>query len=132
MAEGNDGTGVLFHSSDLLASKIKLELYHVRGLEGQMTPSFGNTLRMVNSWLNQLMILLIPPPLDQDLQFQGQWIWKLDMLPKIVHFLWLCLHNSVPVKEVLAARGISCDGRCPLCKDHVETISHLLKECVDA
>lgn len=29
------------------------------------------------------------PPQDQELQFQGQWIWKLDVLPKIVHFLWL-------------------------------------------
>lgn len=51
------------------------------------------------------------------------------MLPKIVHFIWLCLHNSVLVKEVLTSRGINCEGRCSLCKDHNETISHLLKEC---
>jgi len=26
--------------------------------------------------------------------FKGSWIWKLDILPKITTFLWLCLHNS--------------------------------------
>ena len=33
--------------------------------------------------------------------FQGSCIWKLDTLPKIKHFLWLCFHNSIPVKKVL-------------------------------
>lgn len=28
--------------------------------------------------------------------FMGQWIWKLDILPKMIMFLWLCFHNSVP------------------------------------
>lgn len=32
---------------------------------------------------------------DQNSSFQGQWIWKLDMLPKIVNFLWLIFYNSV-------------------------------------
>ena len=44
-------------------------------------------------------------------------------------FLWLCLHTSVPVKSVLAARGINCDGKCPVCKRHDETIAHLLRDC---
>nr|POE97091.1 putative ribonuclease h protein [Quercus suber] len=44
-------------------------------------------------------------------------------------FLWLCLHTSVPVKSVLAARGINCDGKCPVCKRHDETIAHLLHDC---
>ncbi|KAK7830125.1 putative ribonuclease h protein [Quercus suber] len=48
--------------------------------------------------------------------FHGQWIWKLDTLPRITCFLWLCLHGSVPVKEVLAERGINCDKVCPLCR----------------
>ena len=38
--------------------------------------------------------------------FHGAWIWKLDALPKIANFLWLCIHKSVPVKDVLASRGI--------------------------
>ena len=61
--------------------------------------------------------------------FKGAWIWKLDILPKITTFLWLCLHNSIPVKEVLASRGIMCDKICPLCKSQEETILHLLRDC---
>ncbi|XP_075670215.1 uncharacterized protein LOC142639980 [Castanea sativa] len=41
-------------------------------------------------------------------QFQGQWLWKLDGLPKIISFLWLCVHGSIPMKSVLAVRGINC------------------------
>ena len=37
-----------------------------------------------------------------DTQFHGQWIWKLDILPKITNFLWLCMHGSTPVRDVLA------------------------------
>ncbi|KAK9990873.1 hypothetical protein SO802_025858 [Lithocarpus litseifolius] len=61
--------------------------------------------------------------------FQGYWIWKLDTLPKIKHFLWLCFHNSVPVKKVLESRGIIHDACCPLCRNHEETILHTLRDC---
>nr|POF27508.1 putative ribonuclease h protein [Quercus suber] len=61
--------------------------------------------------------------------FQGSWIWKLDTLPKIVHFLWLSCHGSIPVHGVLAARGINCDKCYPLCKCSEETIPHLLRDC---
>lgn len=62
-------------------------------------------------------------------QFQGQWLWKLDALPRIISFLWLCFHGSIPVKSVLVARGINCGKNCPLCIRHEETIVHLLREC---
>ncbi|KAK9988891.1 hypothetical protein SO802_029130 [Lithocarpus litseifolius] len=61
--------------------------------------------------------------------FQGNWIWKLDTLPKIKHFLWLCFLNSVPVKKVLESRGIIHDACCPLCRNHEETILHTLRDC---
>ncbi|XP_075649790.1 putative ribonuclease H protein At1g65750 isoform X3 [Castanea sativa] len=61
--------------------------------------------------------------------FHGNWIWKLDTLPKIKHFLWLCCHNSVPVKKVLESRGIIHDACCPLCRNHEETILHTLRDC---
>ena len=35
--------------------------------------------------------------------FQSSWIWKLDILPKITHFLWLSFHGSIPVHGVLVA-----------------------------
>lgn len=38
--------------------------------------------------------------------FAGSWIWKLDSLPKIQpFFLWKCLWQSIPTKEVLASCG---------------------------
>ena len=61
--------------------------------------------------------------------FHGAWIWKLDVLPKIANFLWLCIHKSVLVKDVLASRGIIEDKTCPLCKNQPETIENLLREC---
>ena len=67
---------------------------------------------------------------EQNSLFQGQWIWKLDMLPRTINLLWLILHNSVPVKDVLASRGINCDRKCLLCKNHSESVNHLLRECV--
>ena len=69
---------------------------------------------------------------QNSLPFQGQWIWKIDTLPRIVSFLWLCMHNSLPVRSVLAMRGIIPDSCCPLCNNFPETISHLLRDCVVA
>ena len=64
-----------------------------------------------------------------DTPFQGQWIWKLNILPKIVNFLWLCFHGSILVRDVLAARGINCDRVYPVCNCQDETIVHLLRDC---
>ena len=51
------------------------------------------------------------------------------MLPKIICFLWLCVHGSIHVKNVLAARGVNCDKVCPMYKRHEENIIHLLRDC---
>ena len=45
--------------------------------------------------------------------FKGAWIWKVDSLPKIISFLWLCMHKSVPVRNVLADRSIVCSRLLP-------------------
>ena len=61
--------------------------------------------------------------------FAGSWIWKLDSLPKIQHFLWKCHWQSIPIKEVLAGRGYIGDVTCQLCNGKRETIIHLLRDC---
>ena len=66
---------------------------------------------------------------DPAFTFHGAWIWKLDVLPKIANFLWLCIYKSVPVKDILASRGIIEDRIYPLCKNQPETIEHLFREC---
>ena len=82
------------------------------------------TTKSAYAWLNK--------PQQIDVTFQGKWIWKIDTLPKIINFLWLCMHNSLLVKAVLAMRGIIQDSSCPLCNNSQETIRHLLIECVVA
>ena len=57
------------------------------------------------------------------------WIWKLNVPPKFILFIWLCSYNSIPVKEVLGSRGLSLDQRCSVCNSHIESISHMLREC---
>ena len=34
------------------------------------------------------------------------WIWKLNTLPRIKTFLWMCDHESIGVKVCLARRGV--------------------------
>ena len=48
--------------------------------------------------------------------FKGARIWKFDTIPRIMSYLWLCMDNSVPVREVLAGRGINCNPLCPICR----------------
>lgn len=67
---------------------------------------------------------------DKGLQsVSGKWLWKLDTLPKIKHFIWLCLHHGVPVRQILNTRGISCNTCFLLCQCQDESIIHLLRDC---
>ncbi|KAK7848287.1 putative ribonuclease h protein [Quercus suber] len=61
--------------------------------------------------------------------FLGFWLWKLDTIPKIQHFMWLCYHNSILVQQVLANRGIPYHTTCPFCQSQEESILHLLRDC---
>ena len=58
--------------------------------------------------------------------FNGSWIWKLNLLPKIQTFIWMCLHKSIATRECLAKRGLQINSSCPLCHQHPESILHLL------
>ena len=58
-----------------------------------------------------------------------EWVWKVEALPKIQFFLWLCLHNSVPTGEILGLRGLSIDSVCSLCHRSNESVDHLLRGC---
>ena len=61
--------------------------------------------------------------------FFGDWLWKIDSIPKIQHFIWLGLHSNVPVRKTLADRGITSHTACPICRNHEESIIHLLRDC---
>ena len=65
--------------------------------------------------------------------FAGAWVWKANTFPKVrCFFLWKCLHRSIPIREVLSARGINIPSLCPLCNDAIESIFHTLRDCPQA
>ena len=65
-------------------------------------------------------------------EFEGDWIWKIKILPRIQFFVWKCFHNSIGVKGCLASRGVSSDPYCSRCRDEPKTIIHLLRDCGDS
>jgi ribonuclease HI len=56
-------------------------------------------------------------------------LWKLNVPPKQIHFLWRILNNALPAKENLANRGIRCNPLCSLCNSKIETIDHIFLAC---
>ncbi|KAL4295459.1 hypothetical protein GQ457_12G031020 [Hibiscus cannabinus] len=51
--------------------------------------------------------------------------------PKVEAFMWLILHERVPVKVELLKRGVSgvADDLCPFCNQAKETVEHLFFTC---
>ena len=88
--------------------------------------SLDGDFNMASAYKLAIAELPKPPP------FSGCWLWGLDTLSKIKHFLWLCCHGSIPVKQVLKGRGINCTMECPLCHMQEESIIHALRDCLVA
>uniref|UniRef100_A0A2N9IFC0 CCHC-type domain-containing protein n=1 Tax=Fagus sylvatica TaxID=28930 RepID=A0A2N9IFC0_FAGSY len=61
--------------------------------------------------------------------FSHNWIWKLNILPKIQLMLWKCAHLSLPVRNVLVRRKIILDPLCEICQESEETILHVFRDC---
>lgn len=59
-------------------------------------------------------------------------IWKLDILPKIQHFLWKVLSGALPTYVQLCSRGVNIDPICQRCCLEEETINHVLFLCPHA
>lgn len=56
-------------------------------------------------------------------------VWKTETPPKVQFFMWLCLHDSLPIAEVLGSRGLILDPVCKICSREIEFIEHLFKGC---
>ncbi|KAM6589465.1 hypothetical protein CsatA_012070 [Cannabis sativa] len=65
---------------------------------------------------------------DQD-QRMFKAIWKLEVPPKVQHFLWRALVGCLPTKFQLSTKKVNVDLYCPFCNMAVETISHILLDC---
>ena len=66
---------------------------------------------------------------EEEEEFMGFWVWKVDTLMRIKSFMWQCLHNSVGVGDCLVKRHLSEVDGCPICLREVETIIHRLRDC---
>ena len=49
------------------------------------------------------------------LVWKYNWLWKLDIVPKLKIFLWQLCHLSLPAKETLSKQGLNIDPVCPFC-----------------
>lgn len=52
-------------------------------------------------------------------------VWKMKVLPKMIHFVWRCLVGTVPVREFLFKKRCSTSNICPVCEIESETTEHL-------
>lgn len=58
-----------------------------------------------------------------------QLAWGTDMSPKIHHFLWRCISNSLPVAGNMARKHISKEAGCLRCGNEDEIVNHVLFQC---
>ncbi|KAM1756683.1 hypothetical protein ACFX11_006024 [Malus domestica] len=56
-------------------------------------------------------------------------IWKVDVPPKIRHFLWNSMHNIVATKANLYKRRSTTSPTCPICLGDDEIVEHLFLVC---
>lgn len=55
--------------------------------------------------------------------------WKLKCSPKLRHFIWQVLSETLLVSKNLKAHCIECDLRCSICRAEEETINHVVFYC---
>ena len=67
--------------------------------------------------------------LDSSLTWEGNWIWKTNIPPKLKIFLWQIFHNGLPVRGTLLKREMKINATCPLCHEDIETFEHLFVQC---
>lgn len=53
---------------------------------------------------------------------------KLPLPPKILHFLWKCVHDFLPVRNMIAKHIACANINCPLCNKETETLDQLFLE----
>jgi len=75
------------------------------------------------TWVTHELDLVHPRVWDYN------WIWKLDIMPKLKIFLWQICHVSLPIRGTLVQRGINVDSHCPFCQSEIEDTNHLFLGC---
>ena len=60
--------------------------------------------------------------------FSAGWVWKVNTLPRIKTFLWMCAHNSIGVRSCLMKRGVCVEELCLVCQEAPESVLHALRD----
>ncbi|CAN1812050.1 Putative ribonuclease H protein At1g65750 [Linum perenne] len=68
------------------------------------------------------------------LRSEGEWnaIWRLQLPPKVKHFLWRLARGVLPLRRNLWHRRIHVPGECGLCGQGTEDVFHEFKQCDEA
>ena len=56
-------------------------------------------------------------------------MWKLPILLKVRNFMWWACFDILPTFANLCGRRVPVDSTCTICKQHDETVAHVLWEC---
>lgn len=56
-------------------------------------------------------------------------LWKLQVNPKVKHFLWKLLHGALPTCAFLLHRGLVESAACPVCAAPFEDAEHAVFSC---
>ncbi|CAN1223742.1 hypothetical protein LINPERPRIM_LOCUS2142 [Linum perenne] len=68
---------------------------------------------------------------NEGLRVEGEWdgLWKLDVPPKVRHWLWRSVRGVLPTTSSLRRRRIEVEDKCGLCSRNGETVEHLFLHC---
>ncbi|KAK0603530.1 hypothetical protein LWI29_005964 [Acer saccharum] len=61
--------------------------------------------------------------------WKWNFIWKLLLPPRVLHFLWVLLHNRLLTNVGRAARGMTTDLTCGRCMAGQEDEDHVFRTC---
>lgn len=57
------------------------------------------------------------------------WVWKLQLLPKLKFFIWKLLHYILRTTTFLNKRGINIVDACPFCDFSSNDLTYILRSC---
>lgn len=63
------------------------------------------------------------------LEILWQKVWQLNIPPKVKHFAWQTISNTLPIKSNLLKRGMDMDEACSTYGSQVENVEHILRDC---
>ncbi|OMO51256.1 reverse transcriptase [Corchorus capsularis] len=118
--------GWIWDKLQLLPINIHEELSLVLPTHGEMDRNYwldsSDGLFSVSSTYK----LLTSEPIDD---FGWKKLWKIDVMPRVKHFLWLVRHDRLLTRVACFRRHITPVATCPRCGATEEPVLHVLRDC---